>query len=53
MEYTPKNVLIRAIKREICTVRETKKGSASAASDFENLKQALGASITLERLLSS
>ncbi len=53
MEHTPKNVLIRAVKREICTVRETKKGSASAASDFENLKQALGASITLERLLSS
>ncbi len=78
MEHTPKNVLIRAVKKELTAVlggvdasttttsapisgtkvleasaktTNTKKSSRNAESDFENLKQALGASITLEKLL--
>ena len=53
MEHTPKNVLIRAVKREISSGGDRKKSSASPAINYENLKQALGASVTLEKLLSA
>lgn len=43
MEHTPKNLLIRAIKKQ--------KKAPNLSSDFENLKKGLGASITLEKLL--
>ena len=53
MEHTPKNVLIRAVKREISSGDDRKKSSASPAINYENLKQALGVSVTLEKLLSA
>lgn len=45
MEHTPKNILIRAVKRE--------SGHRAAAAAYEQCAGALGADLTLARLLSS
>ena len=45
MEHTPKNILIRAVKRE--------SGHGAASAAYEQCAGALGADLTLARLLSS
>lgn len=48
MEHTPKNILIRAVKR-----KNGKKAEAASAAAFENCTEALHADLTLEKLLSA
>ena len=48
MEHTPKNILIRAVKR-----KNGKKAKAASAAAFENCTEALHADLTLEKLLSA
>lgn len=48
MEHTPKNILIRAVKR-----KNGKKAEAASAAAFENCTEALHADLTLEKLLNA
>ena len=48
MEHTPKNLLIRAVKR-----KNGKKAEAASAAAFENCTEALHADLTLEKLLNA
>ena len=48
MEHTPKNILIRAVKR-----RGAEKGKKEKAAAYERCAEALHADLTLERLLSA
>lgn len=48
MEHTPKNILIRAVKR-----KNGKKAEAASTAAFENCTEALHADLTLEKLLSA
>ena len=48
MEHTPKNILIRAVKR-----KNGKKAEAASTAAFENCTEALHADLTLEKLLNA
>ncbi len=48
MEHTPKNILIRAVKR-----KNEKKAEEASAAAFEACTEALRANLTLEKLLSA